>query len=237
MNYESYRKRLQYLLVTGKISRDEYNLLIKIVNQNLSFTARFFSLCINPFAHIKSFDLLSLGIMGIVYLSIIGTQLHLHYDGLIGFSVLNKHKRINEVQLLLEQLFTWVVWVFIASLNLTIIRVNNFRHIDLINFSLIVKFPYLLLATICYLLYLLNPDVLSFSVSTSSSLLTKVLNMLLSVVSYTFLIWVVVLYFNALKESSGLVGGKLWLCFISAFIITNVVLFAVVEPLINRIIF
>lgn len=235
MDSQNYRKRLQYLLVTGKISRNEYNLLMKTVNQNLSFMVRFFSMCINPFPCVKSLDLLGLGIMAIIYLSIIGTQLHLHYDGLIGFSVLDKHQVVNEVQLLLEQLFTWIVWILVASLNLIIIRVNNFRHIDLINFSLIVKLPYLLFATIYYLFYLLDPAVLSFGVSASSSISVKIINMLLSIFSYTFMIWVIVLYFNALKESSGLIGRKLWLCFVSTFISANIVLFAVVEPLINKI--
>lgn len=166
-----------------------------------------------------------IGTLNIITLSILGYKLKVHFPGLIGFESSSQINLTSTKVIILELIITLIFTSIIIWLALIILKVQNIRLVDIASFYLIPKIPCTFLLLISIMVYFLIPDLATINLQEGSPIKFKLLNFILSFISYPFFIWELILSFNAFKELSDFKGYKLWFGVITTFIIINCTLY------------
>ena len=227
------KQRLADMLETKKITIDEYKLLSSALDKKVSFLNKLFSNLINPFSKIAGSHALILGLIIMLSMSVLGIIANAYFPGIL--SILNadviKNPAVSlNVYLLLYQVLTsWIVLTILFIIAAKICRQKNIRLIDFFGTVAFAHYPLLILTIFISIIQLVSPGFMDVDISKGLDL-TQTLSLSyasFSIIVISCIIWQIITYFYAFKESSGLIGNKLWF----GFIISIIIGFAISTPL------
>lgn len=219
------KDRLDEMLQNNKITKSEYHLLLSALNKKNSFYV-VFSFLVNPFQRIAGVYSLVIGLITLLAMSGLGLIAKVYFPGLI--TILNasavKEPKVplNFYLLLYQNAICWIVLTIIFIVIAKILQQKRIRIIDFIGTVALARFPFLILTGILCIIRLLYPSFLEIDLTKGVLVEPSVSLSAFFVVMITFVIWQITTYFNAFKESSGLIGKKLWIGFIIALILGEV---------------
>ncbi len=222
------KERLNVMLKEHKISEADYKVLIEAIDKKSFLKRVSSSVLINPFQKIAGTKALFLGVAIFMLISFLGTIAQVYFIGVMG--VLNAHvvtKQTADISfwlLLYQNAVSWIVLSSVFMIMTKLTQKKKVRVIDFLGTVAFARFPLLFLTALMSAIQILNPDFLAIDISQGIQLKTGLSMNLLGAVILCLFIYQITVYFHALKESSGLVGKKLWLGFITSFVIAEIVL-------------
>jgi len=171
----------------------------------------------NPFLFVGGERILLIGLIIAAVHIPIGYFLNVRFDGAI-----DMHLVPTDVGLLTPVIDVLIAWLSMAGCMFAAAKIfqSPMRLIDIAGAVLVARIP--LLLSIGPVL-LLEPDFQSIEelLNLQGSELYQLAA--LSVISLLFLIWFIVLLFNAFKINSNLKGARLWIGFIGSAIIAEII--------------
>lgn len=222
----SEQDRLLTLLKDNKITQDEYKLLSKaLINKT---APRFvFSLLINPYQKIAGMWALILGIGIILSISYLGSIAKIYFPGLLGIlnasMIKNPNIETAFLFLLYQNAVIWLVLTLLFIVSAKICQQKSVRIIDFMGTVAFSRFPYLLLTAFLAIMRVMNPKFMDVRMENGLQLKPSLLAITFSSVVIICAVWHIVTYLNALKESSGLSGKKLWISFIACILMGEII--------------
>ena len=223
MNQE--KEHLMNMLKEKKISQEDYNLVLGALEKKSFFEKMSSSFLINPFQKIAGFKALISGMVVMILMSYFGVLAKVYYPGVLsllnGSAVANQKIEINFFLLAYQNLVAWLVLAGMFLIATKIVHRKKVRVIDFLGTVALARFPLLLLTLIMATIRVLNPGFLVIDLSKGIPLHSSVMMHLFSAITIILFIWQIATYFYALKESSGLIGRKLWLSFIVSLIVAE----------------
>lgn len=219
------KEHLLCMLRERKISQEDYDLLIRTLNKKSLFEKISSSFLINPFQKIAGFKALISGIIILLIMSYVGVIAKVYFPGVlsvINASVVTHQKIANNFFLLAYQnLVAWLVLAVVFMIAARISQQKRIRMIDFLGTVALARFPLLILTICIMVIQIVNPDFLAIDLSKGLPLHPTIGMDLFSIVTTCLSIWQIAMYFSALKESSGLIGKKLWISFIASIIVAE----------------
>jgi len=217
MNTE--QARLERMLKENKISQQDYNTLLVALEKKSFFSRMESSLLLNPFQKIAGGKALVIGMMILVAMSYIGVIAKVYFIGpltAVNYTILTKQTMdIGFLLLAYQNIICWLVLSALFVIAAKILQKKKLRIIDFLGTVSLARFPLLLLTIIMSIIRQVSPAMLDIDMTKGiplhyASSGEYVLNAIVAIL----LVWQIITYFYAMKESSGLVGKKLWLGFI-----------------------
>jgi hypothetical protein len=219
MNNE--KELLKSLLEENKISKKDYSLLLAAFAKKVPLADETLSLIANPFQKIAGFPALIFGIAIIFFMSYLGTIAKVYFPGVIDCSNTALWPKINFSFLVLiyQNLISWLVITAVFIAVTKILRQKRTRIIDFFGTTAFARYPYLLLVGIISIIRLFDPNNGNLiAIATGKASIHPIMESVFSMIALLFALWQIVTYFFAFKESSGLIGKKLWLGFFVAMV-------------------
>ncbi|MDF1646856.1 MAG: hypothetical protein P1U61_07775 [Legionellaceae bacterium] len=222
------KERLDKMFQEKKISEADYKVLITAMDKKSLFKKIESSILINPFQKIAGLKALIWGMMILVSMSFLGVIGQVYFIGVMG--VLNAHALvkqaidINFFLLAYQNLVSWIVLSSVFMATAKIFQKKRIRIIDFLGTVAFARFPLLIMTVCMALIQLVNPGFLAIDMTHGIPMKGSLAMSGFSVVILCLFIYQIAAYFFALKESSGLVGKKLWVSFIASFIVAEVII-------------
>lgn len=218
--------RLLALLKDNKITQNEYALLSKAIAKPT--TLRFFcSLLINPYQKIAGAWSLILGAGIILGISYLGSIAKIYFVGLLGIlnvsMVKNPNIGADFLFLLYQNAVIWLVLTLLFIAASKICKQKSIRIIDFMGTVAFSRFPYLLLTGFLAIVRIMHPRFMDVGMENGLQLQPSLLAVAFSSVVFICAAWHIITYLNALKESSGLSGKKLWISFIVCILLGEII--------------
>lgn len=219
---------LEDMLNQHKISNEEYKLLSNAL-ENKSSLENVSSFLINPFQRLAGVPALFVGILIIIASSILGVFANLYFDGIASCSIASSFKNTGIQPSFLFLLYqNFVSWLVLALFYLLMARLFNqkgVRIIDIFSTVALARFPYLILTGILAIVMILKPSLYQHDPSKTYKLYPSIFIISLDLIWELFYVWLLAIYFSALKESTGLLGKKLWFSFLISIIVGQIASF------------
>ena len=225
MNTE--KARLDKMLHEKKISQDDYSILLQSLKRKSFFTKLHQSLWLNPFQKIAGFKALILGIFILVMTSYLGIQAKLYYLGPLSainaFALAKQNISHLFLFLLYQNMVNWLVLAVLFMIATKILQKNKMRAIDFLGTVSLAQFPVLLTTAYTCLIRIFYPSLLDIDMSHGLQIHFTLYQYICTIPFIVFIVWQIVLYFYAFKESSGLNGKKLWWGFLGSLIFVSMI--------------
>jgi hypothetical protein len=154
-------------------------------------------------------------------MSYLGTIAKVYFPGVIDCSNTALWPKINFSFLVLiyQNLISWLVITAVFIAITKILRQKRTRIIDFFGTTAFARYPYLLLVGIISIIRLFDPNNGNLiAIATGKTSIHPIMESVFSMIALLFALWQIVTYFFAFKESSGLIGKKLWLGFFVAMV-------------------
>lgn len=149
---EAERQRIDNLLSAGRISPDDYKILIAALERKASPAHNALSLMANPFGKISGTPALALGFVFIGILSLLGSAAGLHFPGPLDLQIVTEGKRLLTVgELLVENLTNTFSLAIVFYLGALVCRQRNMRFLDFASTVAFARLPYAFFALILFL--------------------------------------------------------------------------------------
>jgi hypothetical protein len=216
---ESERSRIDNLLQDGRITPDDHATLIKALERGhrLHFGAST-EIVVNPFRKISTGAMMALGVLIALLASVVGSKLAIYFPGVLDFQVIGEGKRVySVVELMVQNSINGLLVGAVFFLGSLFSRQRNLRFVDFIGSALFARAPYTIFLMVLAVLSPIVPDLLPRKEAAHPSLAV----LALAVLAIGFLAWQMTLMFFALKESSGLKGKALWICYVAGIVIAE----------------
>lgn len=222
------KERLMGMLAENKISEEDYNTLLMALKKK-SFSSRIeSSLWLNPFQKIAGFKALLLGIIVLLVMSYTGALGGLYFLGpltTINASIVVKQSQhIGFLLLAYQNTVSCLILTTLFFITAKILTKKKLRIIDFLGTVTLSRFPLALFTVITSIVRMVDPTSLDIDMSKGLPLHTFTMGLfILSVIGMVIIVWQIITYFYAMKESSGLVGKKLWLGFIVSLVTAELI--------------
>jgi hypothetical protein len=218
------KERLMTMLTENKITEEDYNTLLLALKKK-SFASRIeSSLWLNPFQKIAGGRALLQGIIILLIMSYTGALAGLYFLGpltTINASIVVKQsKPIGFLLLAYQNIISCLIITTLFFITAKILQKKKLRIIDFLGTVTLSRFPLLLFTLIVSIVRMVDPTSLDIDMSKGIPLhpfFTMGL-LIVTVIGMVMIVWQIITYFYAMKESSGLVGKKLWLGFIVSIV-------------------
>ena len=221
------KERLKKLLNENKISAAEYKLLGAAIDKKQSRVGMIFSLLANPFQKVAGLYALISGLIVILCMSYLGVIAKCYSIGIIGCLnasvVQNPKMHATYFVLLYQNSIVWLVMTFLYITFAKTFQQKRLRLVDFFGTVALSRFPFFIIMLVLAITRTLNPNIMNVDLTKGLQLHPSLFMTLLSAVLIICFIWQVVTYFFALKESSGLTGKNLWISYIAAMILGEVI--------------
>lgn len=213
---------LRKMLAEDKISEHDYKILSAVMDKKPSSKETISSFIINPFQRIAGFQALAFGILIIIAMSYIGVYAGVFFEGVTGSTIASSFKNAkvqpNLLFLLYENAVTFFSLTFCFVVAAKILGQKRIRLIDFFGTVAFSRLPYLLLVSYIVLERWLRPSLYNFDPAKDYEFHFSIAAMLSNSLWSFFYVWQIVLYYHALKVSSGLTGKKLWISFLISIV-------------------
>lgn len=218
---EKEKKRLIRMLQENKISEKEYQLLSSALAKKSLLDNSVLSVLVNPFNKIAGITALLGGLFILAAMSMIGVHAGVVFPGIldiINVKALAMSQEPSIMLLMTQNVISWLVLSVLFIVAAVCLKQQRMRFIDFFGTVALSRYPYLVLTAFIAMLQALEPSLLDIDLSQGLSLEFSPAKILFGMVVIVCIIWQIMTYFFALKESSGLMGKKLWVSFIAALI-------------------
>lgn len=217
-------ERLLSMLQQGKISEEEYKSLVAVLDKDESLLSRLFSVAINPFQKIAGWYSLAAGVIVLIAMSFIGAIAQIYFTGLLGIlnSAIIKNPTVKSSFMLLayQNSVVWVTLTILFIISAKICQQKRLRIIDFFGTVALSRIPFLVLTIFLCVIQIVNPGFMNnFDLTKEHQFHPSFGITLFMIFVLACGIWQLITYFYALKESSGLMGKKLWTSFIASLIL------------------
>lgn len=217
--------RLLSMLKENKISKEEYKLLQSALHKKTSLVS-WLLLLANPFQKFAGFSSLIVGLLIFVGLSYLAVIAKVYFPGILACVNASAMKNIttqpNFFLLFYQIVVSWLILAILFFVAARVFQQKRVRIIDFLGTVALARFPYLILTGFLSVIRVSNPAFLEIDIA-RSPLHPSLMMSLFALVVVSCVIWQIITYFFALKESSGLSGKKLWISFIAAIILGEVI--------------
>ena len=220
------KERIRKMLAEHKISAEDYKILLAALNAKHSKFNAIISLLINPFKKLAGLKAFIIGLVIILGMSYLGVTAKLYYSAVLDITnaaeVINPKVPLSFLVLLYQNLLAWILVVIFYTIAAKILQPKPTRIIDFAGTVALARFPYFLFTCLIWLVELIAPKVLAIDITKGyahPSTLLIILGLIFSVCS----IWQLATYYFAFKESSGLISKKLWIGFVGAMLISEII--------------
>jgi len=221
------KERLFEMFRENKISEEDYKLLLAALDKKSSRISSLLFLAVNPFQKIAGFYSLAIGLIVIVIMSYFGVIAKVNFPGILACLnadvLINTKVKINFLLLFYQNLVSWIVLAALFLIAAVICKQKKIRVIDFFGTLAMSRFPYLILAAFLSILRIVNPSFMNVDITKGFPLHPSMMMIMFSFFVLSCGIWQATTYFYALKESSGLMGKKLWISYIATLIIGDVI--------------
>lgn len=223
--------RIDALLEEGKIDANEHSALIAALKGKAGTPFSLRHAIWNPFQHLSNGNAIILGAFFVLTMAFLASRSPLHFPGLLDLQLLPPgNASLSFANLLAQNL------VNIASAALVFFGVcktfkaKNLRFMDFCASVAFARLPYVLLTGSLVAGMHFFPELAQPSHFSSPTLLTLAIGL----ACMAFLVWEVILLFSAFKESSGLLGQRLWTIFIVSLIASEVVSLTITRTILKQ---
>jgi hypothetical protein len=221
------QNRLLNMLKENKITENDYKTLSAALNKKSSPLTTVFSFLANPFQRIAGLPALLLGLMVMVLMSYLAVFAKVYFYGactLLNATVISHPKTPIHFSLLLYfNMISWAIMTSAFLISTWICQQKRIRIIDFLGTTALARFPYLVLIAVLCVIRFMNPGFMNINLTKALPMQPSIMMMLTGGLFMLCLIWQMAMYFYALKESSGLVGKKLYISFIVSVILCEVI--------------
>ncbi len=213
--------KLLTMLKHNKISESDYQMLVTAINKPSFCTLIENSLLVNPFQKIAGFKALFLGIIVLLLMSILGVWSNVYIEGTIGYLFADNVKAIkpNFLLLLYQNAVSCTILALVFILFSKLNKQRNLRIIDFFGTVALARFPILISLIFTFLDKYFEPDSYKMDYSKGIELHLNLSGLLSAFVIMATWAWLIMTYLFAFKESSGLQGKKLWISFVMAMLV------------------
>ncbi len=222
MNKE--KARLLEMLQEKKITEDDYHLLLSALRKRAFFSKISSSMLLNPFQKIAGGRALIIGIMimlSMAYIGVTGKTYFLSPLSIVNASALAPQtKAINFLLLAYQNGVAWLVLVAFFMGSTHLLQKRKIRLVDFLGTVALALFPSLLVTIFVCIVRIMNPSFLEIDLTQGLPIHASMNEMVFGLVISSLMIWQLITYFYALKESSGMVGRKLCLSFIVSMVLS-----------------
>jgi len=225
MNTEN--EKLRNMLKEGKITENDFQLLSTALDKRKPCISRLFTLAINPFQKIAGWYALFSGILVMCCMSYLGVIAKVYFPGILAVlnasTVKNPAVPINFSWGMYQNFVSWIILSILFIITAKIFKQRQVRLIDFFGTVALSRFPFLVLVVFISIIRVVNPAFMEIDITKGFPIHSS-----LSMVAFSFVVilcaaWQLTTYFYALKESSGLTGKKLWISFIVAIILGDII--------------
>ncbi|MBP9777662.1 MAG: hypothetical protein KBD25_00605 [Rickettsiaceae bacterium] len=221
--------RLLNMLNDRKITKEDYRLLSAAVDKKQLFLDRCFQNIINPFKKIAGLKALLIGIVIIFVMSFLAVIANVYILSPLSIlnasAILNSKMQPNVLLLLYQNIISWLGLSGLFILVAFTFKQKGIRLIDFFGTVALAKFPYLILTLTFAILQIVNPGFMHIDITQGLKIEHSMTSTLLISIMSICVIWQIVLYFHAFKESSGMTGAKLWIGFVVSIIISEMMMY------------
>ena len=215
-------KKLAQLLENKKITEDEFKLLSEAITVNKKTTRFKLSFFINPFEKISGYQALFFGIIVILGLTAFAVLRNDNFPGLIDYNYapfnykIGQEFKITYLYALYQNALAVVVLSLLYYAFSKFYKQKSLRIIDFFGTVALARFPLFVQSILGNIMTAIDPTMRR---SPHESIL--------SIIGWFYVlgcfIWLIVTYFYALKESSGLTGKKLWISYVGSVAIGEII--------------
>lgn len=206
----------------NKISREDYQLLSAAIDKKSPVLSPLFSMLINPFQKIAGIKALLMGLAVLAGMSYLGVFAKVYFTDIFNFNYapfFKNHVQPTFILLFYQNLICWLLLSGLFIVAAKIFHQKRIRIIDFFGTVALAKFPTLILVALTWVNQIIDPSVTDITSYTKEyHFNVSIIKYLFGLISLICFIWQVTSYFYALKESSGLIGKKLWSSFIVAIL-------------------
>ncbi|MCB9073735.1 MAG: hypothetical protein H6623_08945 [Bdellovibrionaceae bacterium] len=227
MNIE--QQKLVELLKNNKINKDEYALLMGALSP--SNKSKVFSFLLNPYEKFSTPVALAVGVTTLLLLSIVAQLFGFHFPDTLS---LQEIKTSAGSSLGRNPFFQNIVIVLVTSilfyLSALLYKQRNLRFIDFVATNLLTRFPYLVAAIILTIVYKIS----GFDPHQEPKVeLSNLALFPIAITGIACLAWCLAMMFYSLKESSGLIGKKLWVSYLTTLLLSVVITLVIFRLILN----
>lgn len=227
----SEREHLLNMLSEHKVTENEYKVLSNALDKKTSIGYSIFSFAINPFRKIAGGYSLALGLIVIICLSLLGTLANLYFPGVLSAlnasAIKNPKIPMSFILLLYQNIACWLILGVSFIVLSKIFKQKRLRIIDFFGTTALARYPYLVLTAYVALMQWLDPSFLVIDYSKGLNFHPSTMFTIFSLIATLCVIWQLLTYFFALKESSGMTGIKLWASFIISIIVGEAITYPI----------
>ena len=213
-----------------KINKNEYDTLIKSLDNKPKRFMWLFNFLINPYEHFSTTICFIIGILILFTLAYIGYTTSLNFPGLFGAeSTLGKSFPYSSI---LKSLF--ISWVCTSLMFYTMSKILGglyLRIFDFFAFCALAKFPFFVAMLLDSISYHINPRLVNFNDKPETNVYINIYTGILDTVVVVMIFWHIILYFFAFKQASGLNHNRNWLGFVISMVTLHPLLTFWLNPL------
>lgn len=216
------KEQLLAMLAANKISEADYNTLLVALKKK-SFSSKLeSSLWLNPFQKIAGFKALLLGTIILLLMSYTGVLAGLYFWGPLttinASIVVKQNMHIGFLLLAYQNIICCLILTVLFFMAAKILTKKKLRIIDFLGTVSLGRFPLALFTIVMSIARMIDPRILDIDMGQGIPLHSSMGLYILAVIGMVIIAWQIITYFYAMKESSGLVGKKLWLGFIVSLV-------------------
>lgn len=217
------KQRLLKMLNENKISENDFQILSAVLDKKPTRLMRVLSFSVNPFQKIAGIQALLIGVAIILLTSYLGFHAQQYYVNIMVTSDTNINLQPRVAYTFWLVLYQNVICCLSLSLCYLLfaklLQRNSVRLVDFFGMVALARLPFLINALFILVVQHFAPD---FIHAHNLLLQSSWLEIVFSLQNMLLGLWMLILYFNAMKEASGLTGGKLWFSVAISFIVASV---------------
>lgn len=223
MNNE--KNRLDKMLNEHKISQEDYRVLSKALQRKVFYTTMQSQFWLNPFQKIAGFKALIIGMMILLMTSYFGVIAKVYFLGPIGIinaSALAKQTNATGFLFLTYQnIVSWLILSVLFIVTAKILQKQKLRIVDFLGTVIFAQYPTLFNVMFISVSRFISPSLWNVDMSKGMPVHASIGQYVNGAIVSVFMVWQIITYFYAFKESSGLLEKKLWIGFLVSLIVSG----------------
>lgn len=209
----------------NRITAEEYNLLIQAIKDK-SYSVFPFYWLINPFRKVAGIKAFWLGIGMLFLMSAIGIVANVYFAGFLSCIAASNFPNVkvapNFLILVYQNFVSCSLLAVLYFVAAKFLHQKKIRVIDFLGTVFLSRFPMLFFTSVVAIITVINTHASHYNAAQAGDFRPTIISTILNASFMLATVWQIITYFFALKESSGLIGNRLWLSFIFIIILGNI---------------
>ena len=220
MNNE--KARLDKMLNEHKISQEDYSVLSKALHRKTFYTKMQSQFWLNPFQKIAGFKALLIGMIILLVISYLGVIAKVYFLGPIGIinasALATQTNATGFLFLTYQNIVSWLTLSILFIVTAKILQKQKLRIVDFVGTVVFAQYPTLFNVMFIGISRIIFPNLWDVDMSKGMPIHASIGQYINGVVVSVLIVWQIITYFYAFKESSGLLEKKLWIGFLVSII-------------------